>query len=120
MLTRVRIGEKLLEWSDEDPSLDVILTNVSLYWFTGSFTRSIHPYRIFFGAARPETPKTNKPLGISWFPFELFPILKTVAEREYNLVFYKQHERGGHFAALERPDELLEDVEAFVGKAWKV
>jgi hypothetical protein len=41
-------------------------------------------------------------------------------EKETNLVFYRQHERGGHFAALEKPKELLEDVEEFVSKAWKV
>jgi hypothetical protein len=37
-----RIGEKFLDWSDETttPPLDTILTNVSLYWFTGSFPRS--------------------------------------------------------------------------------
>ncbi|RMZ67442.1 epoxide hydrolase [Pyrenophora seminiperda CCB06] len=114
-------GEKFLEWSDEDPSLDAILTNASLYWFTESFTRSLHPYRTLFSGARPEIPKTNKPLGISWFAFEIFPILKSGVEKENsNLVFYKQHERGGHFAALERPNDLLDDVEAFVSKAWKV
>jgi hypothetical protein len=41
-------------------------------------------------------------------------------EKESNLVSYRQHESGGHFAALEKPKELLEDVEEFVGKAWKV
>jgi hypothetical protein len=38
---RNRIGEKFLEWSDEEPSLDSILTNVSLYWFTSSYPTSI-------------------------------------------------------------------------------
>jgi hypothetical protein len=40
-----RIGEKFLEWSDEDPSLDEILTNVSIYWFTNSISTSFYPYR---------------------------------------------------------------------------
>jgi hypothetical protein len=32
------------------------------------------------------------------------------------LVWYKQHKRGGHFAAMEVPGELLEDIEGFVGQ----
>jgi microsomal epoxide hydrolase len=41
LICRYRIGEKFLEWSDEEPSLDSILTNVSLYWFTSSHPTSI-------------------------------------------------------------------------------
>ena len=40
-----RIGEKFLEWSDEDPSLDEILMSVSLYWLTDTYQRCIYPYR---------------------------------------------------------------------------
>ena len=115
-----RIGEKFLEWSDEDPSLDEILTNISLYWFSGSFASSLYPYRLLFSPKLAELPVTNKPLGFSFFPRELMPGIKSIIEKEHNLVFYKHHERGGHFAALERPSELLEDVEEFVGKVWKV
>ncbi|KAF7446885.1 epoxide hydrolase protein [Pyrenophora tritici-repentis] len=117
------IGEKFLEWTDEDPSIDEILTNVSLYWFTNCITRSIYTYRELFrgGVVNIDEPaKSDKPLGISWFQFEFRPIFESVAAKNHNLVFYKQHERGGHFAALERPNELFEDVEAFVSKAWKV
>lgn len=115
------IGEKFLEWTDEDPSLDDILTNVSLYWFTSCFPRSIYPYRQLFGAAqRVKYVKTDKPTGFSFFPYELAPGVRYILEKHCNLVSYIQHERGGHFAALERPRELWADVEEFVGKAWKV
>lgn len=40
-----RIGEKFLEWTDEDPSLDEILSSVTLYWLTDTFPRCIYPYR---------------------------------------------------------------------------
>jgi hypothetical protein len=43
-----------------------------------------------------------------------------VLEKNCNLVFYRQHDQGGHFAALERPAELWADVQEFAGKAWKV
>lgn len=62
----------------------------------------------------------KKPTGFSFFPYELMPGIKEVIEKSANLVYYKQHERGGHFAALERPKELWGDVEEFVGEAWKV
>ncbi|KAF2737153.1 epoxide hydrolase-like protein [Polyplosphaeria fusca] len=113
------IGEKFLEWTDEDPPLDAILTNISLYWFTQGFPRSIYPYRQLFDPNRPEPPFLSKPTGYSFFQYELLPGIKKGLEKACNLVTYKQHERGGHFAALERPKELLEDVEEFVGIVWK-
>lgn len=45
MIGNHRIGEKFLAWTEEDPSLDTILTSVSLYWLTDTFPRSIYPYR---------------------------------------------------------------------------
>jgi hypothetical protein len=41
-------------------------------------------------------------------------------EKECNIVFYNVHDRGGHFAALEQPELLWDDVQAFVEKVWKV
>ena len=43
--TLLRIGEKFLDWSDEDPPLDVILEAVILYWLTETFPTSIYSYR---------------------------------------------------------------------------
>jgi hypothetical protein len=36
-----------------------------------------------------------------------------------NLVWYRQHTQGGHFAALERPKDLFKDIEDFVEQIWK-
>lgn len=109
----------MLEWTDEELSLDTILTNVSLYWFTACTLSCLYPYRELFGSDR-QFPMSDKPLGYSVFPKEILVAVKSLLEKEANLVFYKRHERGGHFAALEKPAELWEDVEEFVGKAWKV
>ncbi|EOA91286.1 uncharacterized protein SETTUDRAFT_162049 [Exserohilum turcica Et28A] len=114
------IGEKLLEWTDEDPSLDDILTNISLYWFTSCFPTTLYPYRALFGEDSMDLGPTNKPFGYSFFPYELRPGVKSILEKETNLVAYKAHERGGHFAALEQPQALLEDVEEFAQQVWKV
>ncbi|KAL5389545.1 hypothetical protein DPSP01_002441 [Paraphaeosphaeria sporulosa] len=110
------IGEKFIEWTDETPPLDVILTNISLYWFTGGFPRSIYPYRTLFRGAREPLPPLTKPTGFSFFPKELFPGIKYIIENETNLVSFAAHERGGHFGALERPEDLWGDVEEFVAK----
>jgi microsomal epoxide hydrolase len=123
------IGEKFLEWSDEDPSLDTILEGVSLYWFTETFPRCIYPYRERWGAkakskesgAKDEDLRfvtVQKPFGYSWFPHELMPTPKAVVAKSSNLVWHRQHTSGGHFAALEKPKEFFEDIEDFVSTAW--
>jgi microsomal epoxide hydrolase len=116
LIPRTRIGEKFLEWSDETPELSHILTNISLYYFTSSFPTSIYPYRGLGTAME----YVKVPTGVSWFPHELMPCPKYIIEKNSNLVSFKMHEKGGHFAALERPEELWADVEEFVRVAWKV
>lgn len=44
------MGEKILAWSDKDPSLDEILTHVTLWWLTETFAPSIYPYRHVSGS----------------------------------------------------------------------
>jgi microsomal epoxide hydrolase len=113
------IGEKFLDWTDKDPPLTTILTNISLYWFTSSFPSSIYPYRQLHGPDSTKLTYLSKPTGFSFFPLELFPGIKAPLEKNCNLVTYEQHEHGGHFAALECPEELWGDVKKYVEKAWE-
>ncbi|KAF2156654.1 putative hydrolases or acyltransferase, partial [Myriangium duriaei CBS 260.36] len=122
------IGEKFLEWSDQDPPLDQILEGVSLYWLTDTIPRCLYPYRSLYGPKRAEIQKRsestkegakNKPMGYSWFPHELVPTPVSWAATSGNLVWHKRHSSGGHFAAMEKPVELWNDVEEFVKVAWK-
>jgi hypothetical protein len=39
--------------------------------------------------------------------------VRRLAERENNIVYWSEHSRGGHFAAMEEPDLFTEDVRAF-------
>ncbi|KAH8196082.1 hypothetical protein TruAng_009738 [Truncatella angustata] len=123
------IAEKFLDWSDEDPSLDVILADVMLYWFTDSFPRCLYPYRDMEGdQEEPRIAKASgrgdirayvsKPSGYSFFPKELMPMPISWVATSCNLVTATTHTSGGHFAALEKPHELLADIEEFVQKAW--
>ncbi|KIW16677.1 hypothetical protein PV08_03865 [Exophiala spinifera] len=112
------IGEKFLDWTDEDPSLDTILASITLYWVTKCASTSIWAYRQFYGpnADSHGSKKwhVHKPLGYSWFPKEINPIPRAWIETTGNLVFFHEHDKGGHFAAMERPRELWADVEEFI------
>jgi microsomal epoxide hydrolase len=110
------IGEKFLAWCDPATpvNLHTIISDITLYWLTGCFPTSMYTYR--------EDKKlryVDKPVGYSYFPYELAPIPKAWAEKTGKMVFFKAHEKGGHFAALERTEALWEDVEEFAKIAWK-
>ena len=62
---------------------------------------------------------TEKPQGYSWFPKEIMPTPASWVAETGNLVFHKQHESGGHFAAMEKAEILWADVEEFIKVAWK-
>lgn len=112
------IGEKFMDWTDDDPPLDVILESVTLYWVTRCAATSLWSYRQFYGPnADSHASKKwhlDKPFGFLWFPREINPLPKAWIETTGNLVYFKQHEKGGHFAAMERPQELWADVEEYL------
>ena len=54
------------------------------------------------------------PCGFAFFPWDLFPPPpQSWVERAYNVVHRSDMESGGHFAAMERPDELVADMRKF-------
>ncbi|KAF3798378.1 putative epoxide hydrolase [Colletotrichum gloeosporioides] len=116
------IGEKLIEWPDHryPLSLDNILTLVTFYWHTDSFSRNLYPYRPMAEAAVGnklfDVPTSKvKPFGYSVFPAENILMPEAWAKKAYpNLVYYKRNEKGGHFAALEQPEIFLSNVEDFL------
>jgi microsomal epoxide hydrolase len=118
------IGEKYGVWTDETPPLEAIIESVSLYWLAESYPTSIYHYRERFasedhGAHDSDANYIKIPLGYSFFPKEVAPIPKAWVEKTGNLVWYRGHTKGGHFAAMEQPELLLEDVESFVKEVWK-
>jgi microsomal epoxide hydrolase len=96
---------------------------VTLYWHTNTFARSIYPYRQL-SAGRPvsfhadPTYHFTKPFGYSYFPKEIAPIPKDWVATTGNMVWFRAHDAGGHFAAMEKPKEFLQDVEDFIEVAW--
>ena len=59
------------------------------------------------------TPTIEAPTGIAVFPGDLVFVPRTVAERHANLQRWTVMPRGGHFAAIEEPDLLVDDLRAF-------
>lgn len=122
------MGEKFIEWSDNRKdggsrplSLDTILDGVSLYWFSGCFPRTMWSYRslvpaIGATAVVQESLSVQKPFGYSAFPVEIGTLPRTWGEKLFGdrLAYYKEHEVGGHFAALQEPENFLDDIEEFV------
>ncbi|MFF9125394.1 epoxide hydrolase family protein [Streptomyces sp. NPDC014889] len=116
------IVEKFHEWTDceelpeEAVDRDRMLTDVMLYWLTGTAGSSARIYyeraHAFGRTAAPAEPSTA-PTALAVFPAELQLPLRHRAERTDNIVRWTQFERGGHFAAMEEPDLLVADVRAF-------
>ncbi len=58
--------------------------------------------------------RVEKPVAIARFPFDLLPIPpRSQVEKSFNVVRWTEFAKGGHFAALERPDDLIGDIRAF-------
>ncbi|KAK5418788.1 hypothetical protein LTR06_002538 [Exophiala xenobiotica] len=114
------IGEKFIEWTDETPPLKNILDSLTLYWFTQSFPRCIYAYREAAAQGLPHgNPKyaNDKPVAYSWFPKEVFPVPKAwILAQGLNVVLFRRHEIGGHFAVMEKPREMMQDMEDFLEK----
>lgn len=93
---------------------DFLLTTATLYWLTDSFVTSA---RFYAEAARHRwqpshalAPMVQAPTGISHFTHDGTVGLGAGMESLFNLVFERRHDRGGHFAAAEAPDAIVQDL----------
>ena len=109
------IAEKFYEWSDKPVDRDLMLTDISVYWFTGTANSSARLYYEFArsGSSWGRVESSTVPTGVAVFPREIAPPIRRFAERSNNIVHWTEFDRGGHFAAMEQPDLLVEDVRAF-------
>ncbi|CAG6397728.1 epoxide hydrolase 1 [Streptomyces cocklensis] len=114
------IVEKLRAWSDCDGDIersytkDEILTNVTLYWLTGTIASSMRMYRA--NAAIPPAQLARRvevPSGFSLFPGDIVRPPRAWLERTANTVYVAEPARGGHFAAFEEPELYAAELRAF-------
>ncbi|XP_013789374.2 epoxide hydrolase 1-like [Limulus polyphemus] len=131
------ILEKFSTWTDkknvnlpdggltEKFTLDELLTNVMVYWITNSITSSMRFYKETLSERtlnyQIDRLPVKVPTGIALFPNEIAMLPRNIAKDQYrNIIHYTEMPRGGHFAALEEPKLLADDIWKFVGKVKKL
>jgi pimeloyl-ACP methyl ester carboxylesterase len=105
------------EWFDDygnnigaiDP--DAILTNVTLYWLTSTAGSSARLYKEAAASWGRHLERSEVPTGIAVFPGD--STIRRFAEREHTVVHWSEFNHGGHFAALQAPQLLIEDIRQF-------
>ncbi len=116
------ITEKFRSWSDCDGlpenaiSRDRMLANISLYWFTGAIGSSFWPYYGRLHTTWPISPANpiTVPTGYAAFPKEILLPPRSIAEKTYtNIQRWTEMKKGGHFAAMEQPEALAGEIQAF-------
>ena len=95
----------------QSPSVDDVLDNFSLHWLTNTVTSGARLYwenraQNLISAAAQKTTEIKLPVAITVFPEDdLFRAPETWARRAFpSLIYFRQADRGGHFAAWEHPD----------------
>jgi pimeloyl-ACP methyl ester carboxylesterase len=110
------IVEKFKEWTHPETELpevsvdrDRMLTNVMLYWLTGTAGSAA---RLYYEAMRGEWPyRTEVPTGVAVFAEDIS--IRRYAEEANTITHWTDFDTGGHFAAMEAPDLLVGDVREF-------
>ncbi len=92
-----------------------LLTNASIYWFTGTFRSAAH----WYWEHRTNPPAAMRPVripvptGVIRYPAEVMRAPRSAVARKYDLVHWTDRPAGGHFPAYEDPDALAADLHAF-------
>jgi epoxide hydrolase len=113
------IVEKFQAWTADSAELpeqavdrDHLLTNVMLYWLTGTAASSS---RIYYenthGSYFTSLERSETPVGVAVFDRDV--AIRRFAEYSNNIVRWTDFNRGGHFAAMEEPDLLVDDIRVF-------
>ena len=115
------ISEKFRSWTDcggeieRRVSKDELLTDISIYWFTETISSSFRLYNE--ARAQPlrfqSGERVSVPTALAKFPKEIPMPPRNYVERVFDVVQWTEMPRGGHFAALEEPQLLAEDVRRF-------
>jgi len=105
---------RVFDGETEGLTRDDILDNITFYWLTNTGVSSARlywekPRDLAFFAPK----NVAIPVAVSAFPDDIDAPSKNWVEKAYpNLLFYKKHDKGGHFAAWEQPEALVADLRA--------
>lgn len=105
------IAERFADWGDPATPVgaDRVLTDVMVYWLTRTAGSAARLHR----ETTPGPLPCPAPIGVSVFAHDITRPVRALAERTYDVRRWTEFERGGHFAALEVPDLLAQDIRAF-------
>ena len=111
---------QIFRWCDCDGDIeaaftkDELLTDATIYWVTETITSSTRLY-YEVSHARPSGPlgRVEVPTAAAIFPLDVSMVPRPWAEAHYNITRWTEMARGGHFAALEEPELLVDDLRAF-------
>ena len=105
-----RLIARVFDGKTEGLTMDDILDNISLYWLTQTAVSSARLYwenKLAFFVPQ----GVNIPVVVSAFPTELYQVPESWAKRAFpGLIYYRRHEKGGHFASWEQPQAFTEDL----------
>ena len=111
------IVEKFYQWMDcqghpeNVVSRDELLDDIMVYWLNGAGASSARLYWESFGGAAGNSVPVDVPMGASIFPKEIFRTSQRFASAVYkNIVFWRDKDSGGHFAAFEQPDVFVSEI----------
>ncbi|RFM26172.1 epoxide hydrolase family protein [Deminuibacter soli] len=128
------IIEKFYTWSDNHRALesvftkDELLTNLTIYWATQTINSSFRIYHeeiqeimqaiynplVKFNPLNKAGDKTKIPTAFALFPKDISIPPRAYAERFFNVQRWTEMAAGGHFAAMEQPALLAEDIRKFI------
>jgi pimeloyl-ACP methyl ester carboxylesterase len=129
------IVEKFHNWSDCHGDIescftkDELLTNITIYWATQTINSSFRHYneamkdmiQTMYNPLKKLNPldktgtKTEVPTGVAEFHIDLLPP-KDFTSKYFNVQQWTKMPKGGHFAAMEQPELLAEDLRKFATK----
>ncbi len=94
---------------------DTFLTDVTLYWVTGTVGSAMRIYREnrISGEEASTLPRLQTPVAYADFPKQVYASPLSWIKQTYDVVQYTKMPKGGHFAALEQPNLLLDDIRKF-------
>lgn len=114
--------ERRRNWSDcggdveKRFSKDFLITTTMLYWLTNSFGTSARLYaeagKVPWERANENEPLVPVPTGITYLINDVGRGLGVEAEKQFNVHYKKEHPVGGHFAPMEEPEAVIDDIRA--------
>jgi microsomal epoxide hydrolase len=100
-------------------TVDELLTNITLYWVTGTIGSSMRSYFVNAAATYSKDhvvpARSAVPAAVAHMPWDA-PLLREWAERKVNVQRFTEMPKGGHFGAWEAPEAFAADLREFAGK----